>query len=170
MIKIPEKLEDQIDIPIKKCVAMINLLGMKTLWACCGFDYKGQPKFKDHTYGKTHIYIDFKTGLSNLQKLSFIRSKTDWSLSIVSVSCTDAWLLEAPHRFGPNIWTKKNSIHFHESSNISIKILENVLISMKDLMVDAVDLIDENTVMKEHFEYWQHDPAEDWIIKKEDVI
>ena len=163
----PKKLEDQIDVPIKKCVAMINLLGLKTLWSCCGFDYRGQPKFKDH--GDAHIYINFNDGINKINELLFIRSKSGWSLSIADVSCTEAWHLEAPSVFGDEMWSKKDSIHFHESSNISIKNLETVLVDMKELMLEEVVLMDENSTMKELFEYWQHEPAEDWVIKKEEI-
>ena len=170
IVKLPEKLEDQIDAPIKKCIAMLNLLGLKTLWSCCGFDYRGQPKFKDHAYGNAHIFIDFNSGIKNINELLFIRSKSGWSLSVANVSCTEAWLLEAPSVFGSEMWNNKDSIHYHESSNISIKNLETFLVGMEELMLEKVVLADENTVMKELFEYWQHEPAEDWVIKKEEII
>jgi len=165
----PKKLEDQIDLPIKKCIAMLNLLGLRTLWSCCGFDYKGQPKWKDHTHDNAYISIDFNSGINNLNELLFIRSKSGWSLSIGDVSCKEAWLLEAPSVFGEEMWNKRDSIHFHERSNISIKNLETVLLGMAELMLDKVTITDENLTMKDIFEYWQHEPAKDWIIKRDEM-
>src|SRR3990167_10289827 len=46
-------LRDDIDQPIRNCVAYLALLGCNPVWSCCGFDYIGQPIHKSHEYGSS---------------------------------------------------------------------------------------------------------------------
>ena len=52
-----KNLRDDIDVPIRKLVAMFALLGCTPLWSCCGFDYDGQPMHKTHEYGNIYSFI-----------------------------------------------------------------------------------------------------------------
>lgn len=169
-IILPTKLEDQIDVPIKKSVAMLNLLGIRTLWACCGFDYKGQPKYKDHVYGNPHIIIDFEDGLRMKDNgLLAIAINSGWQLAVSQASCTIVFVLTARKMY-EGIWKDPKSIHYHENANIAIKNLENALRKCTPYFKDEVILIDENSVMQKHFEHWGHEPSDNWVIKKEDYI
>ena len=136
--KLPDNLEDQIDLPIKNCVAMLNLLGIETWWACCGFDYKDQPKWKDHVYGNPHIIFSLENGLNMKHNgLLYLSQTTGWCLSVCNASCQVAFTLTAKQMY-PQIWQNKKSIHFHENGNIAITNLETQLKKFKDHFKDEV--------------------------------
>lgn len=51
---IMNKLEDLIDFPIKRTIALLNLIGFKTIWSCCGFNYPGEYG-RDHSINRLSI-------------------------------------------------------------------------------------------------------------------
>lgn len=162
-----DDLEYHVDRPMRPIVSMFNLLGIRTMWCCCGFDYDGQPEFKSHVYGDTHVYLTYCNGKA-LDFLVQTSLNAGWKLTVANVSCTTAWRLHAPFKFGGD-WKRKDSVHHHESANVSIKNLERQLIKSERFFKDEVTLVDENHVMEKHFDEWQYKGRNPWTITKESL-
>lgn len=152
------KLEDDIDLPVKKCVAMFALLGFQPIFSCCGFDYHGQLYHKSHQYGEPY----------------FMFSENEKSKSLIGVKY-GAWIGEKRHAIlliakvkGNPHWRKKDCIHFSEECVISIGALERWLLSNTSIMVDTITLQDTNqNYKKSGIRHWQYEPKEPWIIRKD---
>lgn len=54
---IQKNLKDLIDWPIVDTVAYLNILGFKTIWSCCGYNYPNDDG-KCHQMGQTYFIID----------------------------------------------------------------------------------------------------------------
>lgn len=48
-----KNLSELIDTPIKKTVVLLNLLGLRTVWSCCGYNYPGDEE-RCHQMGQTY--------------------------------------------------------------------------------------------------------------------
>ena len=154
------RLEDDIDYPIRNCVAMLALLGCEPTFSCCGFDYEGQPIHKSHQYGEP--YIRMKNNIYSVSA-STNMLKMGWWWNVVASEISLQWHAPSnPH------WRSPKCIHFPEEMVGAIIYLESFLFSGKNNFRDVVVLSDTN---KKYHKYWQY-PAkkEDWVIKKEDII
>jgi hypothetical protein len=157
------KLEDDVDLPIKKCVAMCALLGLEPLFSCCGFDYDGQPYHKSHQYGEP--YIMFK---SNPKTLSLLTYPPNWKFGWLMRKHVQNTILLVLKVEGNPHWRKKDCIHFAEELVISIAWLERFLSFQKDAFLDEIILCDTNqNYKKSGVRFWQYPPKEDWVIQKE---
>lgn len=156
------RLEDDIDLPVKKCVAMFALLGFQPLFSCCGFDYHGQPIHKSHQYGRPYFMFQ-----GNPKSLSLVGCRFSMGWRSVSMYNKTTVFLENVIEGNPH-WRKKDCIHFSEECNIAISWIEKWLLSNKSLMADTITLEDTNQNYKKNsIRFWQYPAKEPWIIQKE---
>ena len=174
------KLEDHIDEPIKRSVALMNLYGVETLFSCCGYDYKNPKVPKSHIAGRPQIL--FKANTQNLKKITnlihydvFLNNNSWWVL--VMPTSTREPIVKAmmgckidSHSSNIDSWNDSNSPHFHEGFNSIFYQLEDRLLQFKNEMKDEVIVKDYNTIMKEVYPSWEYEPCEDWIVKKKDYV
>lgn len=161
-VKSITRLEDDIDRPIKKCVAMLALLQCEPTFSCCGFDYDGQPFHKSHQYDKP--YIRMKANKYSIALISSPIERGWWVKKIFNEIS-----LEFSVNSNPD-WRNPNCIHFSEEIVGGINYLERLLISGKDNMVDEIVLEDTNQKSKAKISEWQYPPKEAWVIRKPDFV
>jgi hypothetical protein len=159
-------LYNHIDAPIRKCVAGLNLLGIKTGMSCCGFSYKGEEVPKTHLQ-KTYIYID-RLSLSNLAcaQLINLAGRSGWTLSFPNGHWIDfygnTWDKSHP-------WAEEGCPHFYETHVLAINSLEKAIETEKGYFLNEVVIEDGNKMYKDKWgiKYWQYEPTEPWIVTPE---
>lgn len=159
-------LKDDIDLPIRKSVAMLSLLGFSPLFSCCGFDYKGQPFHKSHQYGEPYIMV-------SLDKYS-----SKWIGEEKSRDFINPWKIKKfvrgsllivlkDGKFNPH-WRKKDCIHFSEECVLCISTLERTLLTLKDSFANEALILDTNqNYSKNGVRHWQYPPKEPWLVRKD---
>lgn len=158
-----KNLEDDIDEPIKLCVAMLALLGCEPVYCCCGFDYDGQPYHKAHQYGRP--YIKMRANSHSVGFLAISQKK----LGMWYASGNNAFVdLQVMADMNPH-WRKEECIHFAEECVISINRLEKILWSLKNSMKDIAILLDTNATASKQMRAWQYPPKKSWEIKKSHI-
>lgn len=160
-------LKDHIDVPIRKCVAGLALLGLKPMMSCCGFTYKGEekePRYKSHL-GKAYIYISYN-GEAPLRLLS-LAAFSQWTINFLNPNLIDFYA-GTWHKDHP--WAKSGCVHNYEIFALALRSLENALQKQESFFLDKVTLVDGNRWYKEQTKHWQYEPAEDWIITKEEYF
>ncbi|MBT4586155.1 hypothetical protein HN960_05150 [Candidatus Peregrinibacteria bacterium] len=157
-----KSLEDDIDLPIKDCVAMLALIGCEPVFSCCGFDYDGQPLHKSHQLGYPYVRLT-----DNLYSEALLTSpfKQGWTAKIFGSQIS----LELNTSMNPH-WRKASCIHYSEEAVIGIQYLENLLHNNKHLFNDFVVLKDTNASHASELKFWQYPPKTPWTIYKEDYI
>jgi hypothetical protein len=160
-----ENLEDDIDEPVKICVAMFALLGCNPVYSCCGFDYSGQPYHKSHQYGRPYFILSSNASSTNII-FELSKLKSNWVASPNTRSYVNLELMAGknPH------WRKEECIHFSEECVIAIGQMELFLRRFEGRMIESIVLIDTNSISKKHHKYWQYPPKSPWHIQKKDVI
>jgi len=158
------KLEDDIDLPIKRCVVAFALLGCEPLWSCCGFDYKGQPLHKSHQYGRIYFILGHNSFSEKLCEA--ITKSTDWEYCLFNGNLD----LHIEPKNVVSQWDYRDCPHYHEPFVQYIQHLENYLFSMKDLFANEVVLSDTNGKYEKWYPYWAYPTFDDWVIRKEDYI
>ncbi len=157
------RLEDDIDEPVKNCVAMLALLGCQPVYSCCGFDYTGQPFHKSHQYGRPYFMLRASP-------------RTDEFLIVLSKQKT-IWFA-TPNGFFVNIelmagmnphWRREECIHFSEECVLGIHWMERFLWNCRSGMLEEIVLEDTNNKVKMDVNYWQYPPKEPWLIKKSEI-
>lgn len=158
-------LEDDVDAPIKKCVAMLALLGLEPLFSCCGFDYRGQPYHKSHQYGEAYIMVkDNDTSQRWLPAGSNGILGNGWKIR-KHIKGTLVIVLKVP---GNPHWRKKDCIHFSEEIVIGIANLEKMLMNLHGTFASGWVLEDTNQNYKKNgVNHWQYPPKKPWVILKE---
>lgn len=158
-----KNLEDDIDTPIKNCVAMMALLGCKPMYSCCGFDYNGQLFHKSHQYGQP--YIKMEACPRAIRFLEEFPRNRYWF--------ADGGKYHIDLKVHANMspyWRKEECIHFAEECVIAIGWLEQVLLSVNGVMADTISLEDSNQKALKENKYWQYPPKEPWVIKKDKIL
>jgi len=149
-------LHDDIDAPIRKCVAMLALLECEPVFSCCGFDYDGQPYHKCHQYGDAYI-----TMKNNSQTDAFFPNGArwgDWSIAKTPERTMLRLFINAnPH------WRDETCIHFSEEIVIGISRLEYRLMQSYQITRDEIVLTDS---LAEYPKWWQYPRVEDWLVEK----
>ena len=167
-----ENLEDDIDIPIKLCVAMFALLGCEPAFSCCGFDYPGQYLHKSHQYGCA--YFKFKpnpTSEDLLKRIVYHKEMNNqWKAYHENENAMFPGLVLQLYK--PRHWWSDdiNIIHHPENCIIYIKLLEEFLTQLHPYFFEEVILEDTNKSFLERFPDWQYPPKNDWIIHKSDIM
>ena len=155
-------LENDIDLPIRKCVAMFALWGFEPLFSCCGFDYRGQPYHKSHQYGRPYFIFNYN---DKSKWLIDCRFPNGWEAK--TAQRKTKIFLELLAQGNPH-WRKRECIHFSEECTLGIAWLEGWLLSNKLLFSDTVTLHDTNEKYKNNsVRYWQYEPKNPWIIEKQ---
>lgn len=171
------KLEDDIDKPIRKCVAMLALLGLQPVWSCCGFNYDGQPIHKDHTYGNAYISIIDDTKCEDfIKEIQEVLNEKPIVYSLFSWK-GNRYISDGERLVGfettivrDGQWNTKQSIHFSEHGATYIKYLEMMLLEFEDRFLDKQILVDTNVAYKLTFPHWQYPAKEPWEFTKEYVL
>jgi len=165
-----DRLEDDIDLPIKRLVAMFALLGCGPQWSCCGFDYKGQPFHKSHQYGSPYIVLEDNVLSEKIindiscdvlgKKWRIYRRETDGlkQIALDGKPIQHWWTLDI------------SCIHYPEESIVNINRLGNFLLGYKDEMLESIQLKDMNCYYKEKFVDWQYPCKKPWNIDKVDIV
>lgn len=156
-------LEDDIDTPIKSCVAMFALFQCEPTFSCCGFEYDGQPLHKTHQMRNPYIRMgknpQSSALLSHPPKIWTCRKFNDEIL--VEFITKDKG---NPH------WRNPTCIHFAEEILDAIRYLENSLIANKKNFVNKVTIKDTNHLCLQKTRFWQYPPKKPWTIYKEDYL
>lgn len=63
-----KNLKDLIDKPILKTVALLNILGFKTVWSCCGYNYPGDVN-RCHQMGQSYFIFDILKSREDVKNL-----------------------------------------------------------------------------------------------------
>lgn len=159
----PENLEQDIDLPIRKVVKYLNLLGIETVFSCCGFDYSGQEDHKAHIYGMPQVIC--KASPRALEIFTNIMEDTKmagWRAYLEVKDFGTCFTLMFPvHN---QLWPDPKMPHFHEPYAIALTKMENKLLEFKDEFQLHVEVIDSNKKLQEQFEYWAYEPTQSWDI------
>ncbi len=153
------ELEDDIDKPIKRCVAALALLGCEPSWSCCGFDYIGQPLHKHHQYGRIYFILGgpserFIKPFCEITEWEYaLDDKVDFRIDVKNV-------IEQ--------WDNARCIHYYEPFVCQIQHLETFLYRLSDSFSEEVVLRDTNGSFKKRIEHWQYPARTDWVIRKSD--
>lgn len=158
-----KNLEDDIDLPIKNCIAMLALLGCEPTFSCCGFDYQGQPAHKSHQLGFPYIRMKKNTMSIAISTDGLDFGKHGWTFREFHGEI----LLELLTSMNPH-WRNKSCIHYSEECVIGIDWLERKLFTGRGNFKDMVVLKDTNANHRAHLKFWQYPPKKPWTIYKSD--
>lgn len=157
-------LKDDIDLPIRKCVAMTALLGMEPTFSCCGFDYHGQPYHKSHQYGEPYIMV--RKNKVTEKWLTMGGNGTIGGGWKIRKHVTNTCLIILKVQGNP-YWRKRDCIHFAEEVVLGIAWLEKALSGMQEYFLPNWLLLDTNNNYKKNgVKHWQYPPKEPWLIEK----
>ncbi len=168
------RLENDIDAPIKRTVALLALLGCEPVWSCCGYDYHGQPVHKNHKpYGT--CWVRMKENESSLWLVDEVKSNPPeyndifrmWEACKTTVYKHQYTVVQSEFGAGSS-WPDRNCIHFSEAAAIALSVMETYLCQFEDRMLDSVELGDYNAEYRERFPHWEYPPKESWVVRKEE--
>ena len=165
-------LKDDIDVPLIKTIACLNLLKIRTLWCCCGFNYEGQPTHKLHDYGTLQILIENNASAIWLAA-GMLQSQMPFQLTTTLVA-PNIKAIGIIRTFGHPVkeWDKPEGPHYHEMPSQYICQLERFLTqpSVIERMKDEITLVDTNAIVRKTNPYWDYKPRDPWVIKKVDTV
>lgn len=168
---------DDIDAPMLPVVGAFALLGLKTAWSCCGFDYEGQPIHKAHEYGKMGLAV-----LHSEQAEAFARRMTNADIDYQEMGRACRWFWRAGHVYGDdmlylnadivtrNAWPYADMIHYSEPGAIMLGVLKRWLLTLADEFEPEAEVVDYNHVYLSRFPDWQYPPSEPWHVTKAEVL
>jgi hypothetical protein len=166
-------LEDDIDQPLKNVVAMINLMGVQTIWSCCGFDYSGQPEHKFHEYGSVYIRMHFNEASYGLV-YNLVKTGLSLPWNGAFYNCGGGTEAQLKAMFGHTDhlkpWDNVACPHYAEVASFAIFNLEHQILQFRSMMRDMVVMLDTNGMFQKQFENWQYSPKKSWTIIKSDVL
>ena len=160
------RLEDDIDLPIRKCVGGLAILGFSPVFSCCGFDYEGQPYHKYHQYDRPYIILELSERIPNLLPTNPCMG---WHLNLHTKSTVK---LEYLVNMNPS-WRTRESIHSVEECVLGVQNLETAIVSavMRVDTPQSVIVRDTNHNYKKNgVRFWQYPSKDDWIVTREWVL
>jgi hypothetical protein len=162
-------LNNDIDAPLVNTIAYLNLLGVSTLWSCCGYNYKEQPTHKAHQLGQIQISMA-ATDLSSAVGVRIIQTNPGWLLKHQLVAPDKrAFIVFCDIlKMHPN-WNE-TSVHYHEYPSQMILGMEHCLYMLKPSFKDEVILTDTNHLAKQVNPYWDYVGCDPWVIRKSDYV
>lgn len=172
-------LKNDIDLPVRRLVAMLALLECSPMWSCCGFDYDGQPMHKTHEYGNTYLAMQYTMRSRSILKIlvagKWIRPRSDdtnqWEYWINNHTLYLRSDFDFFHRRDKYPWSLQNCIHFPELAVAKIKELELLIMAyFEDEFRESVVVKDTNLNQKRFASNWQYPTLEDWIVTLSDVL
>lgn len=156
-------LENHIDTPIKKCIAGLNLLGIKTTMSCCGYTYDNELVPKKHL-NKAYIYVDLTNTVAyKCENLLILSNLSGWTLSPLNNNIFDfytkGWDKGHP-------WDDPKCPHFYEVFLLGINRLEKAIDKLQDKFYDNVTITDGNEQYQKEYgiKHWQYKPTEPWVV------
>ena len=164
-------LEDDVDVPMKKILVMLSLMGVKTYFSCCGFNYNGQPRHKDHVYGNWQVLmmadavsIEITRFLVDSLKDAGFRPYIEWKGFATSLT----WL----HGLTGVIpgWNKAESPHNSEVGVMFTKRVEDVLMNYLRDMKEVAVVFDFNDYMIKQYPNWQYPAKLPWTVSKQKLM
>lgn len=164
-----ETVEKHIDMPMRKIVAGLNLLGFKTLMSCCGYTYEGEEVKKSHL-GKAYVYLDNRV-IPDASMFLTLLANARWQIKFEGPYFIDlfanTWENNHP-------WGSSDSVHNYEVYVLAINQLEKTLERdyFIDKMRDYAVIADGNHhyITEDEIKYWQYKPALDWVVTKEQFL
>jgi len=168
------RLENCIDMPVKRLVALMNLYGLETTWSCCGFNNGEQNK--DHVLGLPQIWVKLDNESYNkiirLLDSEIFGATGEWNIMIRKMG------YQQPLGFfhcnyqnrTQQFWNDPSSPHYHERMNVAIRHLEDKLLEFKNEFRDEAIIKDQNTHMRQQMPGWNAKPARDWVVNKEQIL
>ena len=173
-----ETLEEDVDEPLRLCVAMLALLGCEPMWSCCGFDYFGQPLHKSHQYGLCGIVMRDNENsrcaaeeIPNIPYREYFRGHL-WQMKFSTHYGNSLFHLTTrlDGEVG-NVWPNRNCIHFSEPAVIAIGLLEEHLMSrVLSEGSERITLRDSNGAWRDRFPAWQYPERAAWHITKTGIV
>lgn len=178
---LPTALEEHIDDPIKRAVALMNLYGIKTIFSCCGYKYKGEKVPKSHIQNQPQIMFkatrDGMFKAANLIHCTEFANGNLWMVFLKPTTSRERFAKASimcsfrPQPTGQiNEWLDKDSPHNHEGANAVIASLEDRLLEFRDTFKDEVLVRDYNAEMKKWYPHWQYPTCDPWLVKKSDFV
>ncbi|MHA2092277.1 MAG: hypothetical protein ACW98K_15620 [Candidatus Kariarchaeaceae archaeon] len=179
-VKQLKSLKEDIDVPVRKLVAMFALLGCEPLFSCCGFDYDGQPLHKTHEYGCVYFQLkdNYRTVqiLHELVEAKIVYDHDEETSKWQRWKIKDTWFLRSAftreHDKIDYPWVSdRTCIHYSEIAVLRIDLLEKTLLNGINRFADVVVLSDTNGVYKDEqkISHWQYPGLEPWIIRKDEI-
>jgi len=164
-------LEDDIDEPIRSCVAKLALLGLEPRWSCCGFDYIGQPPHKSHQYGAAWVVLNYNQRCTWLFEhaidIRFNDYINGWRTNLYRHYDRNYVSLRSELTNG-NAWPDPDSTHYYESGSIAIAYLDEFLSSHQDEFFEIATVTDTNAEFMNLYPTWQYSPKLPWVIQASD--
>lgn len=175
-----KSVKDDIDVPVRRLVAMFALLGCEPLFSCCGFDYDGQPMHKTHEYGCVYFILTDNNRtiqiLHELKEAKIVHELEEETSKWQGWKANNAWFLRSAftreHDKIEYPWVAdRTCIHYSEVGVLRIDILEKVLLKAKNSFADEAVLEDTNDAYKNErkISHWQYPTLEPWMITLDDV-
>lgn len=168
------KLEDHIDLPMKKIVAGLSPLGFKTLFSCCGFSYQGEAVPKSHMPLKSYVFFENVNCPTLRSLLCFFVQKAGWVLSQVNDSVVELYYLGHSK---DHPWAAANSPHRPEQNVLGINKLEAVINWLIEEHKDNEAFVSKQVVIQDgnarysnelSIKYWQYPSCEPWTVTLEE--
>ena len=167
------RLEDDIDTPLKDVVAMLSLLGCRTIWSCCGFDYNGQPAHKFHEYGAVFVRMFLDQASMDLLCNVFTRCKLGdpWKIMTFYQGAPELQLkAQFAHDDHLKMWNDVVCPHYSEPAVMAIASLERALLGCRSHFAERVTVEDTNAEFRKMFSNWQYTPKESWTIERDALL
>ena len=164
-------LEDDIDLPMKKTIAMLALLDIEPMFSCCGFNYFDQPAHKTHIYGYWQVMM--KPTLRALSLTTFVvGAMKDYNfrpyIELKMQGAVLTWLRGLYSAI--ESWNSPTSPHQAEMGVQFISALEPILLSQQESMKDVAVIEDSNEFMLAFSPYWQYPSKLPWTVTKQQLL
>ena len=164
-------LEDDIDLPMKKVIAMLSLLDITTFFTCCGFNYNGQLMHKEHVYGNWQVLMLADTKCMMLTKELVDSMKNPKFRPLIEYKyfgTSLTWI------YGINSeirnWDKPECPHSSEISVIITDEIEKFLMDKLNDMKDISVVYDFNDYMLKRYSNWQYPAKLPWTVSKQKLL
>lgn len=164
---------DAIDRPIRPLVVQLNRIGIRTMWSCCGFSYKGEEEKKSHNKVPFVVFHAPKTfeEANAFQLVIDVANVTGWFVHNYS---RGLWRMIVPNRqLVAEGWEGgTDAVHAYEVPLIAITQMTECLNQVK-LDRKEIVIVDGNQMQKEMFPLianeWVVEPKPTAVIKVEDI-
>lgn len=157
-------LEYHIDAPIKKSIAMLNLLGYETYFCCAGYDYEG------HT-GNGHAYISIKLGdFVDELFLKRIAINVGWDAVVRhTLTWTHTWTIEKMYPSEQDVLNMEKELVKYRYDMDDEVVLKNAYQSDTFIKKAKSGCTHKGQVILPNPE-WTPTLLNDWVIKKSEIF
>lgn len=168
---------ESIDRPIRGLILAMHLIGMKTTFSCCGFNYDGEEEPKSHSDNGPFVvfhgpsYTDLNS-TRTFHAFAWYAYQCGWSINMYNAGGGPnpvLWVIRYEMDPRQKTFYKQvdgiKAIHDYELPLIAIHRLEKSLAQMP--MVDAFTIVDGNANYEGLGGEWQIKPKQPYTYKKE---